>query len=249
MTSRTINNYRLYCNTENAFNTIWDTKTPTTCPNNKTHLIDNNSISIIDNISSIATSIIQSGNNVNDNFKLESKLIFIPPNQTVTFTYNWPYNIAMMVVTWTSTEENRGDIINGYIAPNTTIGIITQNINIGDTIIHVSPTVLQYLKQGYLVQINNGISILDLGVCTTIDLTTSTIKCLNTANITMNAGSMLQMTIHNIKNIYLYNPEQFKIGEKHVSSQSLPANTNIQLSYQNNGNVGKHFMFYYEYLY
>lgn len=249
MSSRGINNYRLFCNTESAFVTVWNVNTPKVCPNNNMHLIDNDSITIIDNVSSNASNIVQYNNDINGNFRTESKILFIPANQIITQLYKWPYNISIMTIGWTSAEENRGDIVNVYIAPNTVIGGITQHINIGDTIIHVSPTVVKYLNVGFCVKITNGTSVLDLGECILIDPVTYIIHCTNSANISMNAGSYVQMTIHNIKNIYLHNPEQFKIGEKHVNSQSLPSNTTVQLSYQNNSNVDKHFMFYYEFLY
>lgn len=249
MSSRDINNYRLFCNTENSFVTVWNINTPSACPNNNTHLIDNDSVTIIDNINSNSTSIIQYNNDINGNFRIESKMLFIPANQIITQTYSWPYNISVMTIGLTSAKENIGDVVNVYIAPNTVIGAITQHINVGDTIIHVSPTVVKHLNVGFLVKITDGTSVLDLGECIFIDPVTYIIRCINSANISMNAGSYLQMTIHNVKNIYLYNSEQFKIGEKHVSSQSLPKNINVQISYQNNSNVDKHFMFYYEFLY
>jgi len=45
-----VNRYRVFCQTESNYTFVWDTSKPTTCPNNITHTIDSNSISIIDTI-------------------------------------------------------------------------------------------------------------------------------------------------------------------------------------------------------
>lgn len=43
--------YRYYCQTESNFVYKWDTSLPSTCPNNDNHAIDNDSITIIDTVS------------------------------------------------------------------------------------------------------------------------------------------------------------------------------------------------------
>lgn len=43
--------YRIYCKDESSYNYVWNTTPPTTCPNNNTHLIDNDTITVVDSIS------------------------------------------------------------------------------------------------------------------------------------------------------------------------------------------------------
>lgn len=55
--SRTVKNYRCFCNTESAYVYTWSTTAPTTCPNNNTHTIDPNSIVVVDSVSSTETAV------------------------------------------------------------------------------------------------------------------------------------------------------------------------------------------------
>ncbi len=49
MTSQ-INKYRIYCNDENQYVYVWNKVVPSLCPNNTTHIINNETITIVDKI-------------------------------------------------------------------------------------------------------------------------------------------------------------------------------------------------------
>lgn len=53
-----VNYFRYYCNTESNYVYKWDTVNPSQCPNNNTHTIDSNSITIIDTVKTNDVSII-----------------------------------------------------------------------------------------------------------------------------------------------------------------------------------------------
>jgi hypothetical protein len=46
----TVNKYRFYCESENAYKTVWGESPPTKCPDESTHTIDEESITIVNNI-------------------------------------------------------------------------------------------------------------------------------------------------------------------------------------------------------
>lgn len=52
-----VNRYRFYCHTESNYVYQWDTKCPTLCPNNSLHSIDDDSMTVIDSVSSSATKV------------------------------------------------------------------------------------------------------------------------------------------------------------------------------------------------
>lgn len=54
----TVNRYRIFCNTENAYVYTWDTSPPTTCPNNNTHTVDISSVTLIDSVSEDTISLV-----------------------------------------------------------------------------------------------------------------------------------------------------------------------------------------------
>lgn len=52
-----VNHYRFYCQTESNYVYKWDTRCPSSCPNNVSHNIDEESITIVDTVSSTASKI------------------------------------------------------------------------------------------------------------------------------------------------------------------------------------------------
>lgn len=57
MTSREVNKYRFFCNTEQTYKYVWDEVPPTSCPTSNIHSIDLASLSIIDNVAETATTV------------------------------------------------------------------------------------------------------------------------------------------------------------------------------------------------
>lgn len=249
MSRETVNNYQFHCHTEQKIVTVWDTITPTKCPNDNTHQINLDTISIINSVTPNNVNIIQSDASVKDNYRVENLVFTVPANQMYTKIITFPYNVGVLTVNWKCKDIHEGDVINGYIAPNATIGQITQNINQGDTIIHVSPSVFTYLNAGYIVNITNGTKNINMGEVKSFDKINNTITCVLQSNDSINTGSLLQMTIHNIRNQILFADEDIHLSTKHLGSSFLPANINILFTYTNNSNVDKTFKVWYEILY
>jgi hypothetical protein len=247
--SKTVNYYRIFCITENKYVNEWNTLLPTYCPNNKTDIIDSNSISVIDTITSNNVNVVQSNAGVSGNYLCESYSFVIPPNSKVSNDYSWPINIASMTVNWTQTEIERGNVINCFIAPDTTIGVITSGININDKVINVSSTVIEYLNVGYMVNITDGVNNNVLGRCVNIDKINNRITVETPVNKIMNAGSYVQMMLNNIRDFIIGNPESVHLGTKHLGSSFLPANTKVRVVYENNSRYEVVYTFYLELLF
>jgi hypothetical protein len=240
--------YSLRCSSENKLVYCWNEESPQVCPNNTNHLIDLNSITIIDSVIQNSVNVIQSSGTTSDNYRVESKKIIIPPNTVLKTNYTWSYPISVMTINWTTNDTHIGDIVNGYLAPNTTIGAITSNVVQGDTLIHVSDTVLLYSKIGYMINITNGLNNIIMGEVLSIDTINKTLLLNTAASSNINAPAYVQLTVHNIYNIHLQ-PGITNLASKHIKSSSLPANTIAQLEYNNTSNVEKTFIFWFEFLY
>ena len=249
MTSRTINNYRFFCNTENKFVTAWAENKPTVCPNNKQDLIDLSSITIIDSVNSNSVNIIQYTEGIQGLYRVQSKSLFIPARQTISEDVTYDIPISILSMSFTTTKQNTGDMIDCYVAPNTTIGFITNNISNGDSVIHVSPTVITNIKRGYIVTITNGTIILNMGECISINTTTNTIKCNVQSNSNINTGALLQITVHTVKNFIVGPPSSISFNSKTLESTLVPANTIMRVVYQNNSNIDTTFYRVLEFLY
>lgn len=245
----TVNYYRIYCSTEQTFVYVWNTSKPTTCPNNNTHTIDTNSITISDTVSKNEVKIQQYNNAVSAYYRTETVVINAPANQTTTQTYTRPINVSVLTINWDTDETNKGDIINMYVSPNTVIGTITQNINPGDPKIYVSSTAINFLKPGMIIKIKQDTSIQELGYCTEVNKLDNSIKCVNLPSMAMNSGSLVLFTLHNVVDFYLCANKSYRLAGKHLGTTLLPANTVVQISYQNNGNTDKTFVCFIDYLY
>lgn len=249
MSTRTISNYRLFCNTENKFVTVWSENKPIVCPNNIQDQVDINSISIVDSVSSNSVNIIQYSSGIQGLYRAQSKSLFIPARQTVSEDIVFDIPISMISMNFTTTKQNTGDLINCYISPNTKIGVITSNINNGDKTINVSTSVIKYIKRGYIVTITNGTTILNMGECININSVTNTIICNIPSNTSIISGSLVEMTVHNIKDFLIGPPSSITFNNKTLETTLIPANTIMRFIYQNNSNIDTIFFKYIEYLY
>jgi hypothetical protein len=246
--SKNINKYQLRCSSENNLVYTWSETTPSKCPNNTNHLIDLSSIKIIDNVIQNTVTILQSDGATGEHFCVESKQLIIPANSTVHTDYTWPYPISVMTINWECDSSHIGDVINGYVVPNTTIGAITSNITQGDTLINVSSTVFQYIKVGFFVTVTNGYTTINFNEVLVLDKINNTLLLKTPASTSLNAPAYVKMTIRNMRNVILHSGIT-NLANKHVGSSALPANKVARLEYTNNGNVEKTFNTWIEYLY
>jgi hypothetical protein len=251
MSTRTLNKYRLFCVTENKFVDTWNDIKPSVCPTDGMHTIDTNSITIIDSISSNDVNVVQSQpGSTGDNYRVEGFSITIPANSQVYKDMSWNYPIGVMTVNFCIGSDHIGDIIDGYIAPNTTIGVLTQSVTQGDSVINVSHSVFQYLNVGYILTLTNGHQKVDLGECIHLDVPNNTITCELPANSPIAAGAYVQMSIHNIKNFQICEPANVvSLATKHLVSTALPKGIIARLVYTNKSNIDKTFSYYTEFLY
>jgi hypothetical protein len=223
---------------------------PTVCPNNNTHVIDSNSITIIEEISSNNVNIIQSEPGfTNGTYRIEGFSITIPANSSAYKDVSWPYNIAVMTMILQPSTENIGDTINAYAGPDTTIGVTTETLGQNVSVINVNSTVLKNIQLGFTVSVvNNSINV-NMGQCISIDSVNSRITCDTISSQNIGPGSYIKVSKHIIKNITLVTDNIINMANKNVSSTSFPANTIARLVYKNNSNTAKTFYYNAEYAY
>jgi hypothetical protein len=229
---------------------IWDFNKPTTCPLNNTDTINSDLTVIVDKREQNVVTIREENGVTGGNFKTEAKVLISEPNSTSTIDVIWSYPISVLEAYFVPTPENLDDEIEIIIAPNTTIGVISQPLTTGSTSCIVSPTVLTYLNVGYIMYITNGETIDNLGHAISINKGTSTIT-FETASINnYNAGAFIQMSIPLVEN-YIIGPHhaRYIIGEGKIGGSYVPPNTVARMRYINKSNVSKKFYSYLEYLY
>ena len=250
----TLYKYALTCSDESVTKHVWRSEgdpVPTKCPDDTSHTIVSSSIRIVDKRENNKVVVQEEEVPTGGNFRIESVTFDIPAGQTHAENKSWNYNVSVLDVFYVSTSDHVGDNIEIIVAPDTTIGVITANVDIGDTVINVSQTVIDYTMVGYNINLNDGVNNDNLGPVTSIDKDNLTITC---TNPTTNAFSAVSPT-YVVQNIYMLRdfeigpPFHIPIGDGKIGGSSIPAGTVVRVNYTNNGIVTKRFVPYIEYLY
>lgn len=245
-----VNNYRVYCNTESAYVTYWNTIALNVCPNNNTHSVDTNSISIINIVGEQTVDIKEESIPTGGFFRSESMAVTVPANTIYTWDTSWRYPITALQVSFVTGEALRGDNINCLIAPNTICGILTTGVSSGSTSVTVNSTVTTNIKTGFLCTITNGINTSELGEVISVNKNNNTLITSNSIGNSFSAGAYVMLSIHNIKNFEITDPNTYIIGSGKIGGSYVPANTIIRLKYNNKSLTDeKRFVWSFEYLY
>jgi hypothetical protein len=182
------------------------------------------------------------------NYRSESKKIIIQPNTTQSYTYVWPYRTSVLEMRFITEEIHRNDILNFYIGRNTVIGVTISDTVIGSNTISVSPTVVQYINLGYMINITNTLgSVMILGDVLNVSGNTLTVQ--NNITDVFTAGSYILMTVQPVRNYIISAPWEYNVGRSKIGSSSIPKNTNLSIEYTNTGTVAKTFVWYFDYLF
>jgi hypothetical protein len=166
---------------------------------------------------------------------------------TYSTTITFPFNINIKRAHWFNRSSFDTDSIDGTIAKNTVVGIITQNVAINDTVINVSDTVLDNVYLGFLITIEGQ----DMGRVIDCDQMAKTITVENaaTAAITATGSEYVLMTIELVPHIYLEGTETQMTLEGGVGAMKLAANTPVEINYHNNSGTAKKYSVILEYFY
>jgi hypothetical protein len=144
MPKKTLNKYRIYCQTERAFKTVWQDICPTSCPDNNSHMIDNGSVTITDVLSTNAVTVQNYVANTGGNYRIEGFNVPIPPQQDVTFSTSKPMDILCYSMYLYPTDSNIHDTVSLYTQFSVPISAVIKQ---GDSNIPVTSSIVSTLRQ------------------------------------------------------------------------------------------------------
>jgi hypothetical protein len=189
---------------------------------------------------------IEEGNTTQELFCAESLIIDISANETEKiFEFSWPFDIGLKSGTIYVSEDMLGDEMSVKIAPNTIIGVVTQNVNVGDTSAFVSPTVIQNIKYGQFV----GFPSKEYEIGRVTKVGPDYLEFENPSDVSVNAGDYIGMCMKIIPYIYFNSTHPIEIGKTIPTSNRIPKDIIVQIVYKNNNNTAKKVSFLIEYLY
>ena len=251
----TVYRYRLWCIDEEAFVYSYGTTPPTTCPNNTNHSINPDSISILAQYSNapLEVKIKEESVPTNKNIKELTVPIVIPtssPNTITTITIPWKkYQTSIKKITFTSTADHEGDIIDAYMARYVPIGTLAADAASGSTVFSVPPDTLTYINVGHEITLVSSNGTNELGTVLAIDTAAQTITTEQASTIAYTANTtVIQLSVHPIENYEIGPPSLMSWGGNN-SSMAVPPNTTITVNYRNISGAAKRLIFVMECLY
>jgi hypothetical protein len=133
-----------------------------------------------------------------------------------------------------SAEIHRGDKVDvTLITKDSIAGKIESNVNIGDSNIFVTPSVLNYMKLGFQFILDSGNVSENLGE--TLLKNTSSNFCTTqfAASNIFSIPTYVKTQVKIIEDLFITEPRLYCIGSKKITASYLPANTIIRMTYSN----------------
>lgn len=246
-----INKWRIYCETESQWSYGYldeSVNRPTNCFTDTNHTVNNSSSSIID--VHVVNEVVVKEEDIatGGHFMTEGFSTNMLANTTTTTTISWPHPITVLLAYYTTLPEHIGDSFQ-LVSDPVTIGYITSNISVSDSIINVSSTVISHVFIGYEMIITDGTNTDFLDIITNINKNDNTITTKQGATHSFITGSLIKIQRRFLKNLEIGMSWHYEHGKSKIGGSYLPANTNINLIYTNNSNVDKLFRYHVDFLY
>jgi hypothetical protein len=243
----TLYKWRIYCDTEQAWKYVWtenDTVGPSTCPENTNHAVASNSTSQIDELKPNAVEILEEATPVGaiptgGFFQLISRAFDCPGNTTTSSLIQYPHPISIMGGFLNTVESMVGDIVTITAAEGITVGALTSGVNINDTVINVSPTVLANVVTGRRVSLTDGTNTTDYITVISKNTVAGTITLRTGSPYAFSAGGLIRFQIVYCDSVELGSPGKYEMGTTKIGGTYVLPNIPILVKYTNNGSTTK----------
>lgn len=172
--------------------------------------------------------------------------IYISGQTGTTFVdYSFPFNISLFSSEWLVTKEQISDIAEFQLSPETVVGVLTSDVNEGDTVLNVNSTVVENLSIGFWIAVNGD----NLHRAIKINKENNQVTLEQPVSANFSAGSPIKMTIKIVPNWRFTAPGFCSVGESKIGASFIPAHTIMRLVYHNTTGTSKWFGISIDYLY
>lgn len=165
---------------------------------------------------------------------------------------SWPHPVSLLSAETYCRADVDKDEIKVQIAPDSITGTITADVAASDTVISVSQTVIDNIRVGAGIKLDDGTSVNDLGRVLAFDPVAMTLAMETGASNAFAASTptCVKMTVSMTLAVELTAGHRMVFGESKIGASYLPANTPIQIRYNNkDGAPNKRFVVHFEYMY
>ena len=245
--------YRIFCVTESKNVYVWAETEPTACPNNTAHTINTNSISIVDRRDPNEVRINEETTPTGGHFKVETVAVPVAGGVDVvtTATKSWFHPVSILTFNFGTTADHQGDIITIDAPSDFTIGVITQAVAPGATVIQVSQSAIDIIGIGYYVKLDNGTNASNLGRVLAMNKVTRniTVETATTNGFLVGTPTQVKISVRTLDAYEIAEPSRYKFGASKFRGIYIPANAIVKISYTNKAVTSKRLVVDLEYLY
>lgn len=242
--STSVYKYRAICIEEAIYVYQWGTIPPTLCPNvHADRTLDTSSITVVETVASTDVTAKEQSDGY---YQSKSFYLSIPAGVTgamSTQTVSWPVDILLWLTEVYVGPGADSDMFEIIGSPDTIIGVCTAAVTAGDTVIYVSPTVIQNISFGLNVNIFDGVNNDVVGVVTAIDADASTITIEIPPTHSFAIGSYIILNVYVIREHIIYGSDscgyRTSFGEKGFKGKPVAANVELKFNYYNNTTTAK----------
>jgi len=242
--------WRVYCNTETTwtYGYLDEDQTPTSCFNDNSHIINTNSMSIVEVISDQIITVKEEVTPTGGHFKIHKYKIVCPPGASE-HDYSYPYPISALNVTLNTTDSHTDDELEVIVSPDTIVGVSTSDTNVSDNVINVSQTVVDNVKIGYYLSLFDGVNSENLGRVVNVNKNNLQVSVETPCTQIFTSGSFIRFSIKVIDYFTIGFPANSILGTGKIGGSYIPTNTIVRIKYTNNGETTKNIYPILEYLY
>lgn len=164
---------------------------------------------------------------------------------------SFPIPISVLSGEVTGDALYQQDDLEVFVYPDTITGTITSDVAVNDTVINVSQSVIDNVKIGFYIKLDDGTNNDDLGRCISIDKNNLkiTVETASTNAYLASTPTYIKQTVKFVPHLRLPMNSRVVIGESKIGGSHLPANAILRVRYINNSATTKTFSFILEYLY
>jgi hypothetical protein len=256
--------FRIYCDTDDKWEYSWADIGVTQCPTNSEHTVIIDAHSPQQLVESDAVIKLREENIPNGEeptqgrYMVKTIVLDIPlavsGPETTTINHSFPFPIGLIEVVFTTEEEMKGDELLADMAEYTTVGLITEDVDIGVTAttdgISTNLTGMQNIYAGYKLRITDGVNTEDLGRVINVnkDECKIIVEDEPTNAYLSSSPTYLQITIP-MTDIIIGPPKIYTLGNSTLGSTYIPKNTVGKFTYTNNEGSAKKLYIDIEYFY
>jgi hypothetical protein len=154
---------------------------------------------------------------------------------------SWPMKIALWTASVFVPSNSEGDIFDIVYAPDTPIGTVASVVNVGDTVISVSPTVTASVVPGFDVSLLDSTHRNDLNRVIALDTINKTITMETPTINSFDFGTTVDLNIKFIRSFVIGQnmTSEITLGSGWIKSMVIPPNTHLRVIYTNTTGTAK----------